>query len=51
MLNKGEEIKIKEDDHWKEEEFNVAKSRIYIRKYISSPVELILSLINRVSID
>jgi len=50
-LNKGEEIRVKEDEDWKEEEFKVEKSRIYIREYRSSPVELVLSLINRVSID
>lgn len=51
MLNKGEEIRVKENEDWKEEEFKVTKSRIYIREYRSSPVELEISLINRVSID
>lgn len=48
-ITKGEEIRVKEAEDWKEEDFKVNKSRIYIREYRSSPVELEISLINRVS--
>lgn len=38
-------------DDWKEDEFQIASNRIYIKKYEASKIELEISLINRVSLQ
>jgi hypothetical protein len=46
------DIRVHKEGDWQEEEFKeVASTRIYIKEYRSSPIELEVSLINRVSLE